>query len=530
MKLTYFISPYELINKDKKCFDPLTLENVLSKSLGHSVTVSIEGSTMHDLQVVSIVTQGRPPGLVFILYILLYFEFFNFIISLLCCIFIIFYYLIYFIIVKQIFSIFRTPSYAPLGPTTSVQLPAHFVLRLHQPMPLCVALATRLQQITGLEIGDLTTTHPILSLITQHVSKGSLDSASRGLFVSLPDQLHCYFMTERRGLDGILISRVPFTHPAHVPQALAILRQQALFNELITSCIRPNSKQDIESALMFELCPLTCQHISITLERPYNETVSTFEIDLSSISTMRCKLYSGGAKCTEALTDQLAKILQCCLSIPVTMRALLKLWQEEKYDHNNLNEMNGGNFSLGLGSDDPGGNNGGSNGGPNGGFNDHKLKLDSTMQQTMKQNAFMSSEHVSANENVGDLFPPVIDGDRTKRKRPASDDLWEVSPKRSASDCEILVESSSNDSASCDTRASMLSDGGLAERTPTSGTGFPSDLDLSVVDPSDIAGFSEKTNSDLDCSGDGVSLDDDAVEIVKVSLNIILISIPIKFA
>lgn len=75
MKLTYFISPYELINKDKKCFDPLTLENVLSKSLGHSVTVSIEGSTMHDLQVVSIVTQGRPPGLVFILYTFLYFLF-----------------------------------------------------------------------------------------------------------------------------------------------------------------------------------------------------------------------------------------------------------------------------------------------------------------------------------------------------------------------------------------------------------------------------------------------------------------------
>lgn len=380
-------------------------------------------------------------------------------------------------------------------------------------MPLCVALATRLQQITGLEVANFTITHPLLSLITQHVTKGNMDSASRGLFVSLPDQLHCYFMTERRGLEGVLINRVPFMHPAHVSQALAILRHQALFNELIASCIRPNSKQDVESALMFELCPLTWQHISITLERPFNETVSTFEIDLSCVTAIRCKLYSGGSKCTESLTEHLAKVLQRCLSIPVTMRALLKLWQEEKYDHNNLNEMNGGNFTLGLGSDDPGGSNGGSNGGNGGGnFNEHKLKL----EQTMKQNAFMSADNANSSEGVSDLFAPVLDSDRSKRKRPASDDMWEISPKRSASDCEILVESSSNDSASCDTRASMISDGGLAERTPTSGTGFPSDLDLSVVDPSDIVGFSEKTNSDLDCSGDGVSLDDDAVDMVKV--------------
>lgn len=52
-------------------------------------------------------------------------------------------------------------------------------------------------------------------------------------------------MTENRNMDGILVHSIPFTHPSHVAQILVILRQQALFNTIISSCIRPNSKQGI---------------------------------------------------------------------------------------------------------------------------------------------------------------------------------------------------------------------------------------------------------------------------------------------
>lgn len=62
-------------------------------------------------------------------------------------------------------------------------------------------------------------------------------------FQTLPEQQHCYFVTENRNLDGVVVSSIPFTHPAHVAQILNYLRQQALFNTLIMSCIRPNSKQ-----------------------------------------------------------------------------------------------------------------------------------------------------------------------------------------------------------------------------------------------------------------------------------------------
>ncbi|XP_039301513.1 mediator of RNA polymerase II transcription subunit 1-like [Nilaparvata lugens] len=62
------------------------------------------------------------------------------------------------------------------------------------------------------------------------------------MFVTLPDHTHCYFMTENRQLEGVLVTSIPFSHPSHVPKVIALLRQQALFNTLITSCIRPNAK------------------------------------------------------------------------------------------------------------------------------------------------------------------------------------------------------------------------------------------------------------------------------------------------
>lgn len=79
---------------------------------------------------------------------------------------------------------FSTPSYAPLSNQNSTVLPACFVLRLNKPLPMCVSLVRRIQQVTEMECGDLTSTHPLMSLITQHASNGQLDCAqNKGLFV-----------------------------------------------------------------------------------------------------------------------------------------------------------------------------------------------------------------------------------------------------------------------------------------------------------------------------------------------------------
>lgn len=59
MKLTYFVSPYDLIDTEKFDLEPISVEAVTSKSLGYSVTVCMEGSAAHKLQTTTIITVNR---------------------------------------------------------------------------------------------------------------------------------------------------------------------------------------------------------------------------------------------------------------------------------------------------------------------------------------------------------------------------------------------------------------------------------------------------------------------------------------
>lgn len=59
MKLTYFMSPYDLINIEKSDIEPINIDNIISKGLGYSVTVCMEGSAAHKLQATSLITVNR---------------------------------------------------------------------------------------------------------------------------------------------------------------------------------------------------------------------------------------------------------------------------------------------------------------------------------------------------------------------------------------------------------------------------------------------------------------------------------------
>lgn len=43
--------------------------------------------------------------------------------------------------------------------------------------------------------------------------------------------------------QGVEIGSIPFTEPSQVPKVLGLLRQQAMFNTLISSCIRAPSNK-----------------------------------------------------------------------------------------------------------------------------------------------------------------------------------------------------------------------------------------------------------------------------------------------
>ncbi|XP_031620544.1 mediator of RNA polymerase II transcription subunit 1 isoform X3 [Contarinia nasturtii] len=305
MRLTYFVSPYQLLDVENSTLRPLTVELIHAQSsIGLSVTVHLEAASSNKLQITPIVKvqedgQGN-----------------------------------------------RIPEYKTISADNSIMLPAYFVLRLNKPIVIGVNLLRQIEQITRAKFPDeiLSKASPILSLIGCHGSDGQITNTSKGLFVSLTDQTHCYFLTENNDLTGVVIKSIPFIEPSHVPQILFILRQQSLFNTLITSCIRTsNYKSDIENTTIFEISVLSCQHISITLEHPYLETMATIELDLTNMPNIKCNIFALGGD-YNSITSGLSRILQTCASIPITVRMLIKYWEREHL--NKVRGLDNNNLSL----------------------------------------------------------------------------------------------------------------------------------------------------------------------------------------
>lgn len=158
-KLTYFVSPYELLNVESKSMSRLTVDLLSSKSIGFSVTVLLEGSAAHKLQIQPLISATTDQN------------------GRVSC------------------------TTQPMGPQNSIMLPAYFVLKLNRPMALSTSIIEKIQETTDIPFGDLTTATPILSLITGQNPNEQFCGATNGLYVSLPDQNHCYYFTENDNLQ-----------------------------------------------------------------------------------------------------------------------------------------------------------------------------------------------------------------------------------------------------------------------------------------------------------------------------------------
>lgn len=342
-------------------------------------------------------------------------------------------------------------------------------------------------------------------------------------------------MTENRNLEGVLVSSIPFTHPTHVPQILVYLRQQALFNSLLASCVRPMARQDPENTVMFEVSALSWQHLSVSLEHPFEETMATAELDLSDISALKCKLYGVSMKNSESSSELAGKVLQRCLSIPVTMRTLIKTWEGGNSASSNSMNSNGRNYNVNLGPGrDQNGHNG-AGGMPDFSNGDVKIKQEPGLngnggigRQQSSQQSFLEagaensigfpsfsghSDTTTAmlnplqlgallgqakNSSAG-LINPVVDrqSKKVRKRKGVEGGLWR-SPKRKGEEMgEILLESSSSDSTPLGTPTGRENQNELRTPTPTSAASLGSGLDLSNLDPADILGTDKSSDYDI---------------------------------
>ncbi|GBP22374.1 Mediator of RNA polymerase II transcription subunit 1 [Eumeta japonica] len=503
MRLTYFVSPYELLDKEKG-LQPLTVElltvgkpaaasglaSLVAPShtpIGQSATVLLEGSTANKLQVSPIISVGQRSG-----------------------------------------KGSSGPVYAPLGLQNSSMLPACFTLKLSQPTPLCSGLAKLIHATTEVECaGDWANAKPMLGLVAQQaynkLTPGKIVELNftKGLFVNLPEQYQCYFLCETRGLEGCIVRSVPFTHPSHVPQLLSCLRQQALFNTLIASCVRLQAKQvlDFESVLMFEISALSWQHISISLEHPLDETMATVEVELSDASAPRASVYTLGTPPRDHVDEYISRVLQKSHSIPITLRCLIKIWEREAA----TKQMNGGysaldnaNFSLGLGGLDPGGPEHikqeprelghGRALYPNNVSHPHQGTYLSDAQHHL---SMMCQDATTVTDN--DVKSQHIE-ERKSKKRKSDNDPWSATQKKGKQGiCEMMDSESDSDNSDAyvneddNMMNSNSSNEDLDGRDSSmSQNDYTSDVELTGMDGGDaIAAQDNQASSDMENSNDG---------------------------
>ena len=288
MRLTYFVPPYDLIDLTTKSSLPLNVDIILEKGLGFSATICIESSSSHRLQHESLInTLKTPEG-------------------------------------KNL------PQFSALTALNSTQLPACFVLKLQKPLVTSLDILKKIRADTNIEFNHelINKSEPIIQLIAKQLLTSKKDFQANGPFyVKLPNQSHCYHLNEDCDkLDGVVITSIPITHPTHVPRILVHLRQQVLFNVIIGSFIRQTIKTDVSN--IFEVTTTSMSNINIQFEHPTEESLATLDLDLRDVTNVKCKLYPTSSLSSFCSDDFASKVMQRCLSIPVTMRSIINKCKE----------------------------------------------------------------------------------------------------------------------------------------------------------------------------------------------------------
>uniref|UniRef100_A0A7N8X9M9 Mediator of RNA polymerase II transcription subunit 1 n=1 Tax=Mastacembelus armatus TaxID=205130 RepID=A0A7N8X9M9_9TELE len=295
VSLQCYVSPYDIFEEGTGTQLNLT-DNSVPRSLGVSVSVTIEGtSAVYKLPIAPLITGSHPVDNK------------------------------------------GTPSFSTVTNSNCVDLPACFFLKMNRPMPFSLSFIQRMTNATSIPVFE---TSPSLSPLYQLIVQSQLQLLEEGtatpppshnmhFYSVLPDQQHCYFLNgdapvqDGRSLQGALVSKIPFRHPAQVPLLLDIIRHQAAYNTLIGSCVKRTSiKEDSAGLLQFEVCPLTDSSFSVSFQHPVNESLVCVVMEVIDSRQVSCKLYKGMSDALICTDEFITKVVQRCMSIPVTMRAI----------------------------------------------------------------------------------------------------------------------------------------------------------------------------------------------------------------
>lgn len=246
-------------------------------------------------------------------------------------------------------------TYSPINVHNSAMLPAAFVLRLNKGIPLAMQFLDEIKKITNLENFDTQNEAPtpLIELIISQESQGTYENGKKGLFVNLPDQSQCFFISENQ-LQGKTVKNIRFTEAKQITKILALLRNQAIFNALIASCVRmkhENIHEDCES-YMFEVTVVSMQFLQIFVEHPTMQSIVTVELYLNDVKQIKCRINGSDQQFDSKLENYINRVFQKTMSIPLVLRSLIKFWENEAEESQMLHQKRLFNRGLNGGMSD----------------------------------------------------------------------------------------------------------------------------------------------------------------------------------
>ncbi|XP_034997860.2 mediator of RNA polymerase II transcription subunit 1 isoform X2 [Hippoglossus stenolepis] len=225
------------------------------------------------------------------------------------------------------------PVFLPLDEGPHETLPACFLLKLQPPVPMLTSFVKKLSQITDVTVADVDLQWAPLP---QHLMRGSasanhheetLDEQDTIFTVPLPGGvMHSYIVPgaawQAPAQRATVMDSVPFTHPAHVPATLELLRHQCVINALLRSCVtsqsaRPGSVCD----LRFEVLPESDTSFSVTFHPPGTDSLAVLLVNVCDSHQISCRLFGAGT-CDPSMDEHVTTVMTRCMSVPVTLSSL----------------------------------------------------------------------------------------------------------------------------------------------------------------------------------------------------------------
>ncbi|XP_071340863.1 mediator of RNA polymerase II transcription subunit 1-like isoform X2 [Trachinotus anak] len=231
------------------------------------------------------------------------------------------------------------PVFLPLNEVLNETLPACFLLKLRPAVPMIMSFVNKLSQITDVTIPDVDLQWaPLPKLLSRGPpspnSHGeTLDEQDTIFTVPLPGGvMHSYILPgaawEAPTQIATVMDSVPFTHPAHVPAILDLLRHQCVINTLLRSCVTsqcasPGSVCDLH----FEILPESDTSFSVTFHPPDTDSLTVLLVNISDSHQITCRLFGAGT-CDPSVDEYISSVMKRCMSVPVTLRTLYRKLEE----------------------------------------------------------------------------------------------------------------------------------------------------------------------------------------------------------